>query len=168
MTGPAVVIGDDDPALDDRAPEHPGAGSQLEAADPGATAWALDAGIVRETQVPGRGVHEVDHRAIGVEQPGGFLDGFGEQLVDAARAPVGIGRGVALRSGRGCHRREDTTRPLRTGIAVRPVSLRHPADSGLDARRHAGGGERRGRSASLVGRAFQMPGRTMPTRHRQP
>jgi hypothetical protein len=159
----AVVIGGDDPALDDGPSEHPGARGELEAADPRAATRALDAGIVRESQVPGRGVDQVDHRAVGIEQTGGFLDGLGEQLVDAAHAPFGVDRDVWMRSGRGGLRREDTTRPPRAGIAVRPSRLRHPADSSVDGRRRVGGGERPGRSVSHVESARRLTGRTMPT-----
>ena len=164
-----VVVRDDDGALDQGAPEHPGPGRQLQAADPLAAALAADPGVMREPQVPGRGVDEVDHRAVGIEQPGGLLDGDRQQLVDPARTPPsgsglgGVGSSLARvgrRSGWGGHRREDTTGPPRAGIAVRPMAA---TSSGRCAASTASPAARRASvevgSVSLVRRAAGAPRR---------
>ena len=168
-----VVVRDHDGPLDQRSPEHAGAGRELQAADPFAAALAPDTGVVREAQVPGGRVDQVDHCAVSVEEPGGLFDGHRQQLVDPARATVGVGRGrVGLdrtrRSGWGGHRREDTTGPPRAGIAVRPRRLRHPAEARVDPRRRRSAGECPGRLVSLVGRVRPVPARTISARHGTP
>ena len=59
-------------------------------ADPLPAARAADAGVVGEAEVAGGRVEEVDHRAVGVEEAGGLVDGRDQQLVDLADAAVRI------------------------------------------------------------------------------
>ena len=128
-------------------------------ADPVPAAPAADAGVVGEAQVAGRRVDEVDHRAVGIEQAGGLVDGGLEQLVDLADAAVGVGTGRRrprprrLGGRRPCRRSrpdpgtrwrprdaravpwsessraEDTPASAKGGIAVRRWRLRHPAEA---------------------------------------
>ena len=155
-----VVAGHHHGPLRDRPPEHPDADREVDAADPVPAAPAADARVVGEAQVTGRRVDEVDHRAVGIEQPGGLVDGGLEQLVDLAAAAVRVGagrawarrrlgavgrrpvrsrRGAAARRVRGLwwewSRAEDTRPPRSDGIAVRRWRLRHPAEAATVARR---------------------------------
>ena len=91
-----VVVGQDDAALRDRPTEHPDPDRQGDRADPGAAAPAADAGVVGEAQVPGRRVHEVDHRAVRVEEAGRLGDRRDQQVVDVAAAAVGVVPGDPL------------------------------------------------------------------------
>ena len=65
-----VVAGEDHGPFGDGAPEHARAGGELDGTDEAAAPWAPDPGVVREAQLPGRRIHEVDHRAVGIEQAG--------------------------------------------------------------------------------------------------
>ena len=137
-----------------RLAEHARPDRQPDRADPVAAALAPDPGIVGEAQVAGRRVHEVDHRAVGLEQPrrsrrrprsagrGSRPAHHPDRGSDGrwTRAPRargrrrpgqdrGAGRLVA-RAWSVWPRPEDTPRPRRTGMAVRRWRLRHPADAG--------------------------------------
>ena len=99
---------------------------------------------MREAQVAGRRVDQVDHRAIGVEQPGRLVDRGDEQLVDVAGSAVRVDAagaasrvgalGESPRGGRAAARVGVVTgrgydAAARGGIAVRRWRLRHPADA---------------------------------------
>jgi hypothetical protein len=95
----AVVVRHHDGAFGHRAPEHADARRKIDRADPFARLGALDAGVVGELQVPGRGVDEVDHRAVGIEQLGGLRDRGRQQVVKDALAAVRVDHPVGLRAG---------------------------------------------------------------------
>ena len=102
----------------------PGADRQVDRAHQLAAALAPDPGVMGEPEMAGGRIDEVDHRAVGLEQARGLVDGRDEQLVDVARTAVGVVAGVA--GGGSCpgrprverarpvsawSRPEDTTRP---------------------------------------------------------
>ena len=94
-----VVARHDDAALGDRPSEHPGPDLDLDGTDPVAAAVVGDARVVGEPQDPRRLVQDVGHRAVGLEEPGGFFDGAAEDRVDVGDR--GRGRGVRRWRGRG-------------------------------------------------------------------
>ena len=140
-----------------------------------AAAPAADAGVVGEAQVAGRRVDEVDHRAVGIEQPGGLLDG-GRRAARGCRRCRRRGRPAPRRAGArrlgaaSCRRSrpdpadarrprdacaapwwawsraEDTTASAKRGIAVRRWRLRHPAEAADCPRDEA----RRGRASAPI------------------
>ena len=173
-----VVAGQDDGALGDGPAEDADPDRQVDRAHPGATASALDARVMGEPEMAGRRVHEVDHRAVGVEQPGCLGDRGDQQVVDLAATAIGVPAGaptIAWLSGRGrggrrggtggrrwraagaaswsgSSRSEDTAPSACGGIAVRRCRLRHPADAGAVAGQAAGLDRRPGHSRSLAQR----------------
>ena len=94
-----IVAGQDDRTHLDSAPEHPHADGQVDRAHPVAAALAPDPGVVREAEMPGGRIDEVDHRPVGLEQAGRLVDGRDEQVVDVApsaiRVECGAGPGGA-------------------------------------------------------------------------
>ena len=88
-----VVAGHHHRPVGDRASEHADPDGQVDGADPGPAAAASDAGVVGEAQMTRRRIDDVDHRAIGIQQARGLVDGGLEQLVDLADAAVRIGSG---------------------------------------------------------------------------
>ena len=103
-----VVIGEDHPTRRHGLAEHAGPDRELDRAHPRAAAAAADPGVVREAEVPGRRVDQVDHRPVRLEQTGGLGDGRDQLLVDRASAavrvmgavPVGLrGRSGVARAG---------------------------------------------------------------------
>ena len=106
-----VVAGQDDLARGHGLAEHARPDRQPDRADPVAAALAPDAGIVGEAQVPGRRVHEVDHRPVGLEEPGGLGDaprsaGRGSRRAPPSGSwrPMAVGRGRRGLGGDGVRR----------------------------------------------------------------
>ena len=81
----AVVAGHHHGTVGDGTTEHADARREVDGPDPLARACALDPGIVRELEVAGGGIDEVDHRAVHFEESRGLLDRRREQPVDQAR-----------------------------------------------------------------------------------
>ena len=109
-----VVLGDQDPPLGDGSTEEADSRRQLQAPDGAPPAGIGDPGVVGELQLSGRGVEEVGHRAVGMEEPSRLLEGVvedrvvlrGDQLGGGERAGCGdLRRGDRLLRPRGPLRR---------------------------------------------------------------
>ena len=83
-----VVVGDHDRSIRNRAAHHASADGEPDPAQPTAGPFVVNPGVEAETQDLRLRVQQVDHRAVGVEQAGGFLDGALQQRLNGRSVPV--------------------------------------------------------------------------------
>ncbi len=85
-----LVVGRrDHPSVAHGDPEHPGTDREPQPADPAPERRVCDAGVVGPAKGRPVGLDEVDHRPVGLEEPGGFLDGALEQFGRGCRRGQG-------------------------------------------------------------------------------